>query len=143
MDDVVCCAPLCPIGLSLEPLVGPVDLTPWAHDLQWVIVGGESGPQARPCRVEWVRSLVRQCAEAGLRCFVKQMGALCLDDDPASRCGWPSGTEFCDRTEGCQVCLAGKGEDPGTWPVEFNVRQYPERPAAAPAAVANQQELAR
>lgn len=38
----------------------------------WVIVGGESGPNARPCDVAWIRSIVRQCQEAGVACFVKQ-----------------------------------------------------------------------
>jgi hypothetical protein len=37
-----------------------------------VIVGGEGGPNARPCNVEWIRSIVRQCAETGVPCFVKQ-----------------------------------------------------------------------
>ncbi len=35
-------------------------------------MGGESGPGARPCNVEWIRSAVRQCREAGVACFVKQ-----------------------------------------------------------------------
>jgi len=45
------------------------------HSLDWVIVGGESGPGARPCNVEWIRSIVRQCKDAGTACFVKQLGA--------------------------------------------------------------------
>lgn len=40
--------------------------------LERAIVGGESGPGARPCDVAWVRSIVRQCREAGVACFVKQ-----------------------------------------------------------------------
>ncbi len=43
--------------------------------LDQVIVGGESGPGARPCDVAWIRSVVRQCREAGVACFVKQGGA--------------------------------------------------------------------
>jgi protein gp37 len=43
-----------------------------AFKLDWVIVGGESGPGARPCNVEWIRSIVEQCKAAGVACFVKQ-----------------------------------------------------------------------
>lgn len=43
--------------------------------LHWVIVGGESGPGARACRVDWVRSLVAQCKASEVACFVKQLGA--------------------------------------------------------------------
>lgn len=42
--------------------------------LDWVIVGGESGPGARPLDMGWARSIVRQCQAAGVRCFVKQLG---------------------------------------------------------------------
>jgi len=95
--------------LSLEPLLGPIDLrnveeyTPHPygireHDLwlnrdlmkgiayhqcggwedtdlipSWVVVGSESGPQRRPCNVEWVRSIVWQCQAAGVPVFVKQL----------------------------------------------------------------------
>ena len=63
-------------GLSLEPLLGPV-LLPLEQELSggeisWLIVGGESGPNARPCNVEWIRSLVRQGQAAGAATFVKQ-----------------------------------------------------------------------
>lgn len=43
--------------------------------IDWVIVGGESGPGARPLDIEWVREIVEQCKEAGVACFVKQLGA--------------------------------------------------------------------
>ncbi len=42
--------------------------------LDWIIVGGESGPGARPFDIEWARSVVEQCKEAGVACFVKQIG---------------------------------------------------------------------
>ncbi|NWG19118.1 MAG: phage Gp37/Gp68 family protein [Chloroflexi bacterium] len=61
-------------GLSVEPLLEPVDLAPWLDDLQWVIVGGESGPGARPMQVEWVAFLRDQCIEAGIPFFFKQWG---------------------------------------------------------------------
>lgn len=61
--------------LSIEPLLedlGRVDLS----DINWVIVGGESGPGARPMREEWVQSLRAQCAEAGIPFFFKQWGGV-------------------------------------------------------------------
>jgi protein gp37 len=88
--------------LSCEPLLGPLDLTPylWGRaepcadcpkdadcdcgylpkhmlgeepDLAWVIVGGESGRGFRDMREEWAESLQRQCADAGVAFFMKQM----------------------------------------------------------------------
>jgi hypothetical protein len=47
--------------------------------LDWLIVGGESGHGARPFDVAWARSIVRQCREAGVACFVKQLGARPFD----------------------------------------------------------------
>ncbi|KAA5604708.1 phage Gp37/Gp68 family protein [Roseospira marina] len=61
-------------GLSVEPLLGPVDLTPWLGKLDWVICGGESGPYARPMHPDWARSLRDQCAAAGVPFFFKQWG---------------------------------------------------------------------
>lgn len=59
--------------LSLEPLLGPLkglDLT----GIQWVIVGGESGPGHRPMPTEWVRDIRDQCVKAGVPFFFKQWG---------------------------------------------------------------------
>ena len=71
--------------LSLEPLLGPIALSgtrpdrlgapinfDWLSGIHWVIVGGESGPGARPCDIEWIRDIVRQCKQAGVPVFVKQ-----------------------------------------------------------------------
>jgi protein gp37 len=74
--------------LSCEPLLGPVDLTPWlwesagpewaglnpSPDIGWVITGGESGPGARPMHPDWARSLRDQCQAAGVAFFHKQHG---------------------------------------------------------------------
>ena len=59
--------------LSLEPLLGPL------HDLElagidWVIVGGESGPRARPMKLNWVTGIRDQCQGAGVPFFFKQWG---------------------------------------------------------------------
>ena len=59
--------------LSCEPLLGDlgeINLT----GIDWVIVGGESGPQARPMKKEWVLNIQRQCAEQGVPFFFKQWG---------------------------------------------------------------------
>lgn len=98
--------------VSLEPLLAPVDLTCIQTDLveinalsgdhgvyrplqgrsdlklDWVIVGGESGPGARPMHPEWARSIRDQCVEAGVPFFFKQWGEWCLDDFDFV---WPSG----------------------------------------------------
>jgi protein gp37 len=58
--------------LSLEPLLGPLELD--LVDIGWVIAGGESGPNARPPRREWVRSIRDQCIAAGVPFFFKQWG---------------------------------------------------------------------
>jgi protein gp37 len=59
--------------LSLEPLIGPLDSLP-LNGIHWVIVGGESGPQARPMRKEWVKDILRQCRAAKVPFFFKQWG---------------------------------------------------------------------
>jgi len=65
--------------VSIEPMLGPIDLKE-AHmanvrlpRVDWVIVGAESGPDRRPCKIEWVRKIVEQCKAAGVPVFVKQL----------------------------------------------------------------------
>ena len=61
--------------LSIEPLIGPIgelDLT----GIHWVIVGGESGPRARPMQPAWVIDIRDQCTDAGIAFFFKQWGGL-------------------------------------------------------------------
>lgn len=73
--------------LSCEPLLGPIDLSPWLElggldtdrglsnpGIDWVVCGGESGPGARPMHPEWARSLRDQCKAAGVPFFFKQWG---------------------------------------------------------------------
>lgn len=73
--------------VSAEPLLGLIDVHYMSHpgpslqNLQWVIVGGESGAGARPCNMAWIRSIVAQCKTAGVACFVKQAGSNPIDDD--------------------------------------------------------------
>ncbi len=70
--------------LSVEPLledVGRMDLS----DIHWVIVGGESGPRARPMRAEWAENVRRQCLEADVAFFFKQWGAWGADGQRRSK----------------------------------------------------------
>ena len=66
--------------LSMEPLLGPVDLdmvlraTAEVAGLDWIIAGGESGDEARPMHPDWVRGLRNTCATAGIPFFFKQLG---------------------------------------------------------------------
>jgi protein gp37 len=59
--------------LSLEPLLGPLPLLN-LQGIHWVIVGGESGPQARPIEASWVIDIRNQCHEADVPFFFKQWG---------------------------------------------------------------------
>lgn len=59
--------------LSLEPLLGPLDELDLG-EINWVIVGGESGPRARPMDAEWVLSIRNQCRAANVPFFFKQWG---------------------------------------------------------------------
>lgn len=61
--------------LSCEPLLGPLEKLP-LDGIGWVIVGGESGPFARPMREEWVLSILQQCRTAGVPFFFKQWGGV-------------------------------------------------------------------
>ena len=96
--------------LSVEPLLEKVDLMPWRLDcIDWVIVGGESGPKARPCDLRWIGSIVDECRAADVPVFVKQLGRRPeVEGEPA--CTWIS-----DR----------KGGKPDEWPYELQVREFP------------------
>lgn len=59
--------------LSVEPLIGPIGALD-LNGIHWVIVGGESGPQARPMKKEWVREIRDQCVAAKVAFFFKQWG---------------------------------------------------------------------
>ncbi len=61
--------------LSLEPLLGPIPRLP-LEGIGWVIVGGESGPRARPMQPRWVFQLRDRCVEAGVPFFFKQWGGV-------------------------------------------------------------------
>lgn len=81
-----------------------------------VIVGGESGRNARPCNIEWIRDIVRQCKEAETKCFVKQVGSNSIN---GYRC-------FGDNCQhGGRICLKdSKGGDSAEWPEDIRVREW-------------------
>jgi protein gp37 len=95
--------------LSVEPMLGPVSLeavnekigsSAVVGGIDWLIIGGESGPGARPMDAAWARSLLAECRDAGIAPFVKQLG------------GHPD-----------------KRDDPRDWPDDLRVRQFPKRTA--------------
>jgi len=61
--------------LSLEPLLGPLEKLD-LEGINWVIVGGESGPGARSMHPDWVKSIRNQCQRAGVAFFFKQWGGV-------------------------------------------------------------------
>lgn len=95
--------------LSLEPLIGPIDVTPFceSYKRRWVIVGGESGLGARICEIEWIRKIVETCQKYGTPVFVKQLGKRVTIDNLDYYTQHP------------------KGGDPEEWPEDLRVRQFP------------------
>lgn len=93
-------------GLSVEPLIESIQLD--LDGIDWVIVGGESGNLSRVFDIEWARSLQKQCCEAGVAFFVKQLGANPVED------GFP--VELVDS----------HGGDWTEWPDDLRVRELPE-----------------
>ena len=89
--------------LSLEPLIGPIPNLDLAG-LDWAIIGGESGNQARIMEPEWAVDLLNQCRSADVPCFVKQMG-----------------TQWAKR----QGSKSRKGDDFSEFPEALQVREYP------------------
>ena len=62
--------------VSVEPMLGPVDLSAYAEWLDWVIIGCESGPKRRHVSTEFIESLIIQCKAMGVPVFLKQMEVL-------------------------------------------------------------------
>ena len=93
-------------------------LTGWnpGHDiippLDWIIFGGESGRNARPCNIQWARDVRDQCKAAGVPYFFKQMGTRPYEDMGFDDIHY---LRFRDR----------KGGDPSEWPEQDRVREFP------------------
>lgn len=115
---------------------GPIDfvITKRAQNIAWLIVGGESGNLARPCHLEWIAAIVKQCERAGVPVFVKQTGKLVLiSNDQASE--WPNDggdliypRNWRPRYQGEDVEVRLQDKKGGTmsqWPERIRVRQAP------------------
>lgn len=114
IPELLKCRDLSPVlGISAEPLIGPVDLRRWLDYLDWVIVGGESGHGARPCNIEWIRSIRDQCAAASVPVFVKQLGSN------------PQYTNHADTMQSYSL-KDPKGGDWSEWPADLRIREFPE-----------------
>lgn len=129
--------------VSYEPALEAVDFSAWLPCLEiggvegerflsWIIVGGESGPNARLFDLTWARQTVQQCREAGVPVFIKQLGSapmLPYEEWIRSQ-EWQivlPGTH--NHTPGRYIKLAmsdKKGGDPSEWPEDLRVRQFPE-----------------
>ncbi|MFG2473534.1 DUF5131 family protein [Streptomyces fagopyri] len=89
--------------ISAEPLLGPLPSLD-TRDIDWVILGGESGPGARPLELDWLRDVIGQCRTTGAAPFVKQLGTV-----------WARSNGGLDK----------KGGKPEVWPADLRVREYP------------------
>ena len=83
--------------------------------INWVIVGGESGSGARPCHLDWLRSIVSQCKSANVAVFVKQLGSMAMIDAPIRYEHDLMKVKLKDR----------KGGDIDEFPDDLKVREFP------------------
>ncbi|MBO6937580.1 MAG: phage Gp37/Gp68 family protein [Deltaproteobacteria bacterium] len=123
-------------------VAGPDDVLP---SLDWIIVGGESGPGARPFNIEWALSTIRQGRDAGVAVFVKQLGARAIDGERLDV--WCNGEHhYGGRFPGesiieeamarpgytvkphdvSRLLVDRKGGDWSEWPEDLRVREMPE-----------------
>lgn len=93
-------------GISNEPALGPLDLGRWGAQLDWAIIGGESGARAREFRLEWAESFVEQCRAYAIAAFVKQMG---------------HNATF----KGQAIKFTGKGDHIDEWPASLRHQEFP------------------
>jgi protein gp37 len=105
------------------------------NGVDWVIVGGESGPGARPCAEEWITDVVKQCKAARVPVFVKQLGAYVVSVErtaPASMFKNPERFKPEHFAPNGEVWAwsanleSPKGGDPTEWPKHLRVREMPE-----------------
>jgi protein gp37 len=87
------------------------------NQLDWVIIGSESGPKRRPCKLEWIRDIVSQCKEARVPVFIKQISL------PGCRkCRFAPCTHLHGHR---QIDIVSK--NPAEWPKDLRVQEYPKR----------------
>lgn len=124
--------------LSCEPLLDELDLSAFlqaARDglgdgpraIDQVIIGGESGPKARPLDLAWARKLVQQCLAAGVKPFVKQLGAKpVLDLRTTGNFRTHNGARQFEMTATSVPLRDRAGGDMDEWPEDLRIRQFPE-----------------
>jgi protein gp37 len=83
-------------------------ITAWNGGASWIIIGGESGSNARPFHLEWAQDLIKQCREVGVKVFMKQVGS------NAFYRGQPFKTK------------SRAGSDPTEWPEWAQIQEFPE-----------------
>jgi protein gp37 len=98
--------------------------------LDWVVIGGESGPNARPFDIAWARSIIAQCKAAGTACFFKQAGSNAYWDGAGPGPIGYSHKHHDEHVINSKVCWLlrlkdRKGGDPAEWPADLRVREYP------------------
>ena len=132
--------------VSIEPMIGPVTFR-WAkwqsgfketlegllvrnhldglRRLDWIVVGGESGPNARPMEAEWVRKIKYECEEASTPIFVKQLGAAYSDPvDGIAGASLKIPEEVIDLLK--RRLKHRSGADMDEWPEDLKIREWPE-----------------
>ena len=97
--------------VSYEPALTAIDWTGWEW-LDWMIVGGESGPQARRFDLAWARDAIAWCAAHEVACFIKQLGT-----------AW---SKEWTRASAEQARYHRHGGDPDEWPADLRVREFPD-----------------
>lgn len=108
-------------GTSYRFSDGGVEGLPTLPSIDWVIVGGESGANARPCELSWIREIAQQCKSADVACFVKQLGTRVFG-------------KFDSERETVTLELKDKkGGDPAEWPNDLSVREFPSMEASCRA----------
>ena len=95
--------------------------------IDWIVIGGESGPGARPFELAWARSTIEQCAGAGVPVFVKQLGVIPVDTRTIDGRNVPPGVNL----RAVRGMRDRKGGDMSEWPEDLRIRQFPEARRAA------------
>jgi protein gp37 len=126
--------------LSVEPLLEPIALQcalPSSLSdadeqfVDWCIVGGESGPKARPCAVEWIRSIVQQCVTHNVPCFVKQLGSNTFADRDDLNTNPKTVSHTLHPFDRSKTAVFyrwnhPKGGDPSEWPADLRCQEFPK-----------------